>query len=99
MIRQIVWYKFKDEVDRDTREAFVDRLRELDDKIGVIEDVSIGTNFDEIKSVHHVTLITDFEGPQAFGVFKDHPKYEALRERAEELCDDVSGGKYTLESS
>lgn len=86
MVRHVVLFKFKDEVDAAAREAFVHSLRALQTEVPEVRRLQVGLNFAEAARAHDVALIVDLDDRAALAAYADHPKHIPVKQRAAEIC-------------
>jgi hypothetical protein len=85
MIRHVVFFKFKPEIDQAARSDFVDRLRSLK-SIEVVQSIGVGVNFADSPRAFDVALIVDVADRQALAVYADHPQHVPVKQLAVQLC-------------
>lgn len=89
MIRHVVLFKFKPEVDQATRESFIAQLRRLKENVDFVRSVSVGVNFATAPRACDVALIVELEDRAALAAYNDHPKHVPVKQLAGQLCDQL----------
>lgn len=86
MIRHVVMFKFKPEVDTAQRIDFVGQLNRLIDEIEVIRRLEIGQNITQSPRASDIVLMVDVDDEEALAVYADHPKHLPVKQLAAQLC-------------
>jgi hypothetical protein len=86
MIRHIVLFKFKPETTPAEREQFIADMRQLADKVEVVQRLEVGLNFTDSPRACDIALTVDFADKDALQVYADHPNHLPVKQRAGELC-------------
>jgi hypothetical protein len=86
MIRHVVLFKFKPEVDAAERDELVRMLGQLAQDVEVIRELSVGVDVAGSASACDVALIVDFDDREALDVYEAHPLHQPVIRRVDELC-------------
>ena len=86
MVRHVVFFKFKPEVDKQARVEFMGRLRQLQQDIDVIRRLEVGQNFTESPRAMDVILTVDVETQHDLAVYDQHPLHQPVKQAAAQLC-------------
>ncbi len=99
MIRHVVLFKFKPEVNQAVRADFVRRLRQLAADVETVRALEVGINFAESARAHDVALIADFDDRTGLAAYADHPRHQPVKALAAELCSALPVVDYEVELS
>lgn len=87
MIRHVVLFKFKAEVNETDRADLVARLKALPKRIPGILKPEVGEDFVKSPRSYDVALVFSFEDREALDRYVNHPNHVPVRERARQICD------------
>ena len=95
MVEHMVWIKFHDGVSEQRKQAHLQALSALRDKVPGVVDLTVGANFtDRAKGFTHGLLVR-LETREDLKRYADHPAHvpvaQALREDAELVAMDIQG--------
>ena len=90
MVKHVVLFKFKPEVGRGDRAAFIAGLRELPAKIPFIASPEVGEDFLGSPRSSHAVLIFGFPDRQALNEYVIHPEHKPVLARANEICESIA---------
>ena len=96
MIRHVVMFKFKPEVDKQARVDFAQKLSQLALDIDVIRALEIGQNFALSPRASDIVLIVDVDDEEALRVYDDHPKHLPVKQLSTQLCSESRVVDYVL---
>ncbi len=96
MIRHVVMFKFKPEVDTKTRFEFVQRLRKLVDDVEVVRTLEIGQNFTQTPRSSDLVLMVDLDDEDALAAYADHPMHQPVKKMLSEICSETRVVDYVL---
>jgi len=85
MIRHIVLFKFKAEIESASREDFVQKLQSLS-SLPMVRYLSVGTNFTESPRAYDIGLIVDVDDRAALEAYGNHSLHIPVKEMAARLC-------------
>lgn len=86
MVRHVVFFKFKPEVEKQARVEFAGMLRQLQQDIDVIKSLEVGQNFTESARAMDIILIVDVGTQQDLAVYDQHPLHQPVKQTAAQLC-------------
>jgi hypothetical protein len=86
MIRHVVMFKFRDEIDSDTRTDFINRVNRMAVEVEVIRALELGQNFADSPRAYDLVLIVDLDNEEALEIYASHPKHLPVKEMAAQLC-------------
>lgn len=94
MIRHIVIFRFKADVPQSDRQAFLEMLRALPEKISEIVDFEAG--FDIVRSprAFDLALVASYADLEALDRYAKHEHHLPVIERAKEICEQVASVDY-----
>lgn len=87
MIRHVVFFKFKPEIEKKTRQEFTAMLHRLLDDVEVVKRVEVGKNFTDSPRACDLVLIVDVDNETALQIYADHPKHKPVKEKAAAICE------------
>ena len=96
MVKHVVFFKFKPEVGRDDRAAFIAGLRELPARIPFIVSPEVGEDFMGTPRSCHAALVFGFRDRQALNEYAIHPQHQPVLARAKELCESIAAVDYEV---
>jgi hypothetical protein len=85
MIVHLVCFKYKPEVDRQSRESHRDRLRALADIDGIL-DLKVGEDFVRSERSYDTGLLVILKDQSALGGYRDHPRHVPVAQLGVGLC-------------
>lgn len=94
MIRHVVFFKFKPEADAGEREAALDELRGLPDKIDSIREFEVGEDILRSPRAWDAVLIATFDDLDALGKYARHDDHLPVVVRLQSLCDAIGSVDY-----
>jgi hypothetical protein len=97
MIRHVVMFKFKPEVDKTARVDFAQKLSQLAQDIEVVRALEIGQNFAVSPRASDLVLIVDVDNEEALRVYGDHPKHQPVKQLSAQLCSESHVVDYVIE--
>src|SRR5688500_14980236 len=86
MIRHVVMFKFKPEVEKAARIDLMRRVRALPQDIDVIRSLTIAENFAQSPRACDFILMVDVENETDLQIYGDHPKHQPVKQLSAELC-------------
>lgn len=86
MVRHVVFFKFKPEVEKAERVEFAAKLRQLQQDIDVIRSLEVGQNFTESPRAMDIILIVDLDTQHDLTVYDQHPQHQPVKQAAAQLC-------------
>ncbi|MFO7322701.1 MAG: Dabb family protein [Chloroflexota bacterium] len=97
MVRHVVMFKFKPEVDTQSRVDFVRSLQRLAEDIDVIRALEIGQNFTQSPRAADIVLIVDLDDEKALAEYSDHPDHIPVKDMAAHLCSESRVVDYVID--
>lgn len=94
MIKHVVMFKFRPEVERSKCEKTVDELRTLPQVIDVIRDLEVGLDILQSKRSYDAVLIATFDDLGALEIYQRHPDHVAVALQIQEITDAVVAVDY-----
>lgn len=95
MIRHVVMFTWKPEATEEQREAVAAGLAELPGAIPQIRRYEYGPGMNPGNK--DFVLVADFDGPEDFVAYRDHPAHRAFIERCvEPIAADLARAQYRL---
>lgn len=85
MVRHVVLFKFKPEVDNAARTEFIDMLKQLAVDIEQVRSLEVGENFTESPRAFDVCLIVDVDDEAALKAYAQHPDHQPVLQRVGEI--------------
>ena len=93
MIEHMVWIKFKDGISDERKQAHLDALAGLKDRVPGIRRLSVGPNVTDRAAGYTHGLLVTLDDQAALQTYADHPEHVAvarpLREDAELMAMDI----------
>lgn len=86
MVRHVVMFRFKPEVDTASRVDFLRGLRQLAQDIEVIRALEIGENFTPSPRAADLVLMVDVDDEKALAEYAGHPDHIPVRNMIAQLC-------------
>jgi hypothetical protein len=97
MIRHIVLFKLKPDVDAQTLTRLLQSMERLKDEIDVIRALEIGQNFNRSPRAADVSLIVDVDDEHALAIFANHPSHQPLKALSAEVASEIRLVEYVIE--
>lgn len=88
-VEHLVWFKMKDDVSQDEKDAMFAALRALPQTIEGIEHLAVGEDFSARSRGFGVGLVVRFSSRQSLKVYEPHPDHLAFIAAFKHLWDDV----------
>jgi hypothetical protein len=85
MIVHLVCFKYKPDVDQQSRANHRDRLRALADIDGIL-DLKVGEDFARSERSYDTGLLVIFKDRAALGSYRDHPRHVPVAQSGVGLC-------------
>jgi hypothetical protein len=89
MIEHLVWFKLKDGVTDEQKNAMLQTLRALKNQIDGIEHLACGEDFSGRSKGFQIGLIVRFSSREALELYGPHPAHKAFGDNFRELWDEV----------
>lgn len=89
MVEHLVWFKMKEGVSDEQKQAMKEALRALPAKIESIEHLAVGEDFSGRSQGYEMGLVVRFSSRQALEEYGPHPDHVLFAESFKELWDDV----------
>jgi hypothetical protein len=86
MIRHVVMFKFKPEVDKAARIDLMQRVRKLPQEIDFIRVLTVAENVVQSPRACDFILMVDLDDETALHAYAEHPKHQPVRQISGELC-------------
>lgn len=86
MIRHIVLFKFKEDVDGEKKRILISALRELKDKISLVKELEVGVDTGNKHNSYDIvlnSLFNTFDDVEAYAV---HPEHLKVVDLVKEMC-------------
>jgi hypothetical protein len=96
MIRHVVMFKFKPEINAELRTEFMQLLSKLAQDIEVIHTLEIGQNFTQSPRAADILLTVDVEDEAALAEYADHPLHQPVKKMAADICSESRIVDYIL---
>ena len=96
MIRHVVFFKFKPEVDKQARLGFATRLHQLKQDIDQIRALEVGQNFTESPRAMDLILMVDVDTPEDLSIYDQHPLHQPVKQMAAQLCSETRVVDYVV---
>jgi hypothetical protein len=88
-VEHLVWFKLKEGVTQDEKDAMFNALRALPSTIDGIEHLAVGDDFSGRSRGFQVGLVVRFVSREALEVYGPHPAHAAFADGFKHLWDDV----------
>jgi Stress responsive A/B Barrel Domain len=89
MVEHLVWFKLKDDVTDEQKQAMVAGLRALRGQIEGIEHLACGEDFSGRSKGYQIGLIVRLTSRAALEAYGPHPLHQAFIQRFKPLWEDV----------
>ena len=89
MVEHLVWFKLKEGVSNEQKQAMMQALRGLPSKIEGIEHLACGEDFSGRSQGYEIGLVVRFVSRKALEVYGPHPDHAAFSQGFSDLWDDV----------
>lgn len=89
MLIHVVCWKYKPEIDEETRENHRTRLRALPDLIPEIASFHVGEDILHLERSFHTGLVSGFADREALDHYTDHPHHQAVAAIGREISEAV----------
>ena len=96
MVRHVVFFKFKPEVEKQARFDFSARLRQLQQDIDVIRALEVGQNFTESPRAMDLILTVDVDNQHDLAIYDQHPLHQPVKQMAAQLCSETRVVDYVI---
>lgn len=84
MVKHIVMWSLKESAEGRRKDENIEemkaRLEGLKDKIGEIQCLEVGINFNETGDAFDMVLYTEFENREALDIYQNHPEHIRVRD-------------------
>lgn len=97
MIRHIVFFRFKKEVDRSARENFAQTLRDLKNSIDEVIDMEVAFDSAHTPNSYDLALNSTFESMAEVNIYAVHEAHIKVLEDVKKLCEAVSKIDYSID--
>ncbi len=97
MIRHIVFLKFKPDVRSDKRNAVLDELRSLPDKIDSIREFEVGEDILNSPRSWDAALIGTYDDLQGLEQYQKHDDHMAVVMKLREITDAIASVDYEVD--
>jgi hypothetical protein len=89
MVEHLVWFKLKDGVTEEQKQALLNGLRNLQGQIDGIEHLACGEDFSGRSNGYQLGLVVRFSSRQALDDYQPHPAHQAFVNEFRPLWDSV----------
>ncbi|HEX8833276.1 MAG TPA: Dabb family protein [Abditibacteriaceae bacterium] len=89
MVEHLVWFKMKEDVAENDKQAMMQALRDLSGKIDGIEHIACGEDFSGRSGGYQVGLVVRFSSREALDLYQPHPIHQAFVSGHKHLWDDA----------
>lgn len=96
MIRHVVFYRFRPEVDRHERHDALDGLRGLAAVIDAIGSLEVGRDVLQQPRSWDAVLVATFADLDALDAYQKHPRHRAVADRLTSLCESIGSVDYPV---
>jgi hypothetical protein len=96
VIRHVVLFKFKPEIEAVERADFVLRLKALPQQVAGILNPEVGADIVHSPRSHDVALVFGFPDREALDAYQTHPKHIPVIETARQICASIIAVDYEL---
>lgn len=78
MIRHVVMFRFREDVDAAQRQAVHDAIATMPEATGVTENYAIGSDLDLADGNFDFAVVGDFADQAAYEAYRDHPEHRRI---------------------
>jgi hypothetical protein len=96
MVRHVVFFKFKPDVDEQQREAALDQLRQLPLQIGFIRSFELGRDSLRAPRSWDAVLIATYDDMEALQRYSTHEAHVPAARRMQSVCESIGSVDYDL---
>lgn len=89
MVEHLVWFKLKDGVTDEQKQAMMQGLRDLKNQIDGIEHLACGQDYSGRSNGYGIGLVVRFTSREALEKYQPHPAHKAFGDEFRPLWEDV----------
>ncbi len=78
MIRHVVLFRFRDDVDAAGRQAVHDAIAAMPEATGVVDSYAIGHDLGLAEGNFDFAVVGDFADQAAYEAYRDHPEHQRI---------------------
>jgi hypothetical protein len=94
MVKHVVMFKFKPEIDAGRRRQVLDELRDLAGKIEEIREFDVGEDVLHSPRSWDAVLISSFDGLQALDLYQRHEGHQQVAVKLKSISDAIAAVDY-----
>ena len=96
MVRHVVFFKFKADVNETDRADIVARLKALPERVPGVLKPEVGEDFLKSPRSYDVALVFGFEDRAALDRYQNHRNHVSVVERVRQLCESIAAVDYEI---